>query len=123
MNKTILWAARSFAILFVLMISMFALDIEKFSWAALFWHLWPALMLLIFLLIAWSRPKIGGVLWMLTALVYIVLTWSRVDWMNYLVVALPPFVIGLLFVLSTSTVQSKTASPSKPPTNNNQLNN
>ena len=98
MNKTIQLAARVFAILFIIMTSLFALDLDKFSWTGLFMHLLPSLVLLVILGISWMQEKIGGILWILAAIAYIVITWGKVDWLAYLVMAGPVLVIGLLFL-------------------------
>lgn len=98
MNKTIYWASRGFAILFILFTAMFALDLKLFSWSALFMHLLPSLILLVILLISWWQEKIGGILWILSAMVYMVFVWGAVDWLAYLLIAGPAVVIGILFL-------------------------
>lgn len=98
MNKTLSFAARGFAILFIIMTGLFALDIGKFSWWGLFMHLLPSLILLVILIISWRQEKIGGILWILAALAYVILAWGKVDWLAYLVMSGPALVIALLFL-------------------------
>lgn len=98
MNKTITFTARGFAILFIIMTSLFALDIGKFSWLGLFMHLLPSLILVVILIISWKYEKIGGILWLLVAIAYIVLVWGKVDFLAYLVMSGPALVIALLFL-------------------------
>ena len=98
MNKTLSFAARGFAILFIIMTGLFALDIGKFSWLGLFMHLLPSLILLVILIISWRQEKIGGILWILAALAYVVLAWGKVDFLAYLVMSGPALVIALLFL-------------------------
>jgi hypothetical protein len=98
MNKTITFTARGFAILFIIMTGLFALDIGKFSWLGLFMHLLPSLILLVILIISWRQEKIGGILWILAALAYVVLVWGKVDLLAYLVMSGPALVIALLFL-------------------------
>jgi len=98
MNKTFQLATRVFAILFILMTALFALDIEKFSWTALLMHLLPTLVLLGILIISLWQEKIGGILWILAAIAYIVIAWGDVHWSAYLLMSGPALVIGLLFL-------------------------
>lgn len=98
MNKTIYFAARGFAILFIIMTALFVLDLGKFSWLGLLMHLLPTLILLIVLIISWIWEKIGGVLWILVGLSYIFIAWGDVDWLAYLIMAGPAIIIGLLFL-------------------------
>lgn len=100
MNKTISWAARGFAILFVLFTAMFALDVSPFSWLALLMHLLPTFILLALLLVSWKKAKIGAMLWILAGLAYIVMAWGDVHWSAYLAIAGPAIVVGVLFWFS-----------------------
>ncbi|MFA6466719.1 MAG: hypothetical protein WCV71_02585 [Patescibacteria group bacterium] len=98
MNKTLSFAARGFAILFIIITGLFALDIGKFSWWGLFMHLLPSLILLVILIISWKYEKIGGILWLLAAMAYVVLVWGKVDWLTYLIMTGPILVIAILFL-------------------------
>jgi hypothetical protein len=98
MNKTLYYASRGFAILFIIMTALFALDIEKFSWTALLMHLLPTFVLLVILVISWLQERIGGILWILAAIAYIVIAWGDVHWSAYLLMSGPALVIGLLFL-------------------------
>jgi len=100
MNKIIYLVARVFAILFILMTALFAFDLGKFSWTGLLMHLLPSLILLIILGISWVQAKIGGILWILAALAYVIIVWGDVSWIAYLIMAGPALVIGLLFLWS-----------------------
>ena len=98
MSKTIRLAAIGFAMLFIIMTALLALDLNPFSWTGLFMHLLPSLVLLLILLISLTKAKIGGILWRLAAIAYIVIAWGDVEWLAYLVMSGPAFIIGILFL-------------------------
>lgn len=101
MNKTLYWTPRIFGILFVVFTALFVLDVfeGRFIWGALFTHLLPSLVALVVLLVAWFKEKIGGVLWILLAIVYVVITWGDIGWQAYLTMFLPAVVLGILFLM------------------------
>ncbi len=73
------------------------------SWEALgvlLIHLIPTGLLLIALVIAWRWERVGGSLFIGLAALYIVISWGRLPWATYLVMAGPPFLIGLLFIIN-----------------------
>jgi len=115
MNKTLSLAARAFAILFIIMTALFALDINKFSWLALLMHLLPTLILLIILLISLKYEKLGGVLWILAAIAYMVIAWGNVPWLAYLVMSGPAVIIGTLFLLTKNEMMHTPTTPSISP--------
>jgi hypothetical protein len=100
--KTLFWVPRIFAILFIILISSFALDVlgPNFSWLALLLRLLPSLISLVVLLIAWKWEAIGGLLFMVAGLIYIIMFWGKVPWSGYLVIAGPALLIGILFLVA-----------------------
>ncbi|MFH1612214.1 MAG: hypothetical protein ABIB46_00535 [bacterium] len=107
MNKILYWTPRILAILFNLFIAMFVLDVfseYKFPEVliALFMHLVPNFILGLITLIAWKKEKIGGILFILLAFFYIIMTFGK-DMggiITYLIITGPLIVIGILFILS-----------------------
>lgn len=97
------WGPRVFASLYAVFVSLFALD--AWGTSAGFWeelaafivHLMPAYCVLAALVIAWSRPRLGGVLFIMLATVFGVV-FGRGDAAMLLLMALPPTAIGLLFL-------------------------
>ena len=96
------WLARVLAIVGILFISAFALDVfdPEMPWrtlaAALFMHLLPSLVLAAILLIAWQFAWIGGLLFLLTGLTPFVFL-SNPAWVN-LMLGGPFLLAGLLFL-------------------------
>jgi hypothetical protein len=103
MLAVLFWAPRLLGVLFVLFVSMFALDVlvEGSGWkatlAALAIHLIPAAVLFVVLAIAWRFDIAGGFLFALLAVTYMVQSWGHPDWI--LAISGPLFLIGFLFLL------------------------
>lgn len=111
MSKFIYWAPRILGIIFVLFLMMFSLDVFEpglsFQQIAfgLFMHNIPALFLLIILIISWKYEFIGGVVFILAGLAYILLLamnpefeWYMLPWSA--VISGPTFLIGTLFLIN-----------------------
>jgi hypothetical protein len=98
-----LWVPRFLAILFIALISLFALDSfegnapfgEKLL--GFFIHLVPTYILVILLVIAWKRPLTGGILYIFAGASYFFL-FSDQHWSAYLIVAGIPMLIGTLLI-------------------------
>ena len=106
-EKSAIWlrAARILAILFAVFISIFALDVFEEGvpigqiLIALFIHLIPTFIILLITWAAWKRPLVGAILFPLLGLFYFRLAQGQ-DLIAYLLVAGPPFLISLLFLIS-----------------------
>ena len=105
MKKFILWAPRVLGILFILFISIFALD--AFEEGMPLWkqivgfliHLVPTCILIALLLVAWKFPLVGGLLFIGIGIFYILIFWTRdFDPLAYLVISGPAFLTGALFI-------------------------
>ena len=93
-NKWLFWTPRVLGILFSLFISLFALDVfGEYAFpevlVALFMHLVPTFIFVIILIIAWKKEKVGGVLYILLGIVYIIVTKGRMDFDSYLIIIGP----------------------------------
>ena len=107
MNKTLknflFWTPRFAGILFILFISLFALDIfdEQLGFwgtiVGLFMHLIPSILLTIALIIAWKWEWVGAVLFIGWVAWYVVSVRGQ-DWVAYAIVAGLPAMIGLFFL-------------------------
>jgi hypothetical protein len=105
LKKFLYWAPRVASILFILFVSLFALDIFDMHlgfWGTivgLFMHLIPTFILVAALLLAWRQEWIGALLYMGFAGWYIIEMWGQFPWTVYLVMAGAPFLVGALFAL------------------------
>ena len=102
-KRLLIWIARGFAILFILFISMFALDVfsEGYNWwetfVALFMHLIPSYFLIAVTVIAWRRPALGGILFILLGIISIVAFNTYREFIGFMIITMPSFIIGALF--------------------------
>lgn len=98
------WMPRALAAAYALFIGLFALDVWDMDGTllarigAFLIHLLPTFVVLAALAVAWKRPTIGGVLFLLLAGVYTLFFNWAMDWRNLLVLALPLAITGVLFL-------------------------
>ena len=102
-ERILTWLPRILSMLFVLFISMFALDV--FSEAnsilqsilALLIHLVPTYIIVLTLIISWRREWIGAIVYTILGIAYIILAWGKFPISAYLAISGPLFIIGILF--------------------------
>ena len=108
MNKNLrgilFWTPRVLGILFILFISLFALDIFDMGldfWdtvVGLFMHLLPSIAMTIALILAWRWEWIGAVLFAITGGWFLYIAQPG-DVMYYIVIVGVPFLIAALFLV------------------------
>ena len=113
-KKLLFWIPRILAIIFILFLTMFSLDVFGNNYGfwqtilGLFMHNIPTLILVIVLVISWKYEWVGGVGFILAGLLYIIFILTNVmktgfEW-YYLLWALQisgiAFLIGILFLIS-----------------------
>ena len=100
-EKILYWAPRTLAILYILFISLFALDVfgEEFSVFALAVHMVPSMLLVITLIASWYWEIIGGIIFMMLGFVYIMIMTNEAI-VAYVIMSGPAFVIGSLFIFN-----------------------
>jgi hypothetical protein len=103
MQQWLFWAPRIMGILFMVWVSIFALDVfaeGNAFWRtiiALFVHLIPTLIVLTALVIAWRWEAVGAILFITLGGWYL-MTWPHMHWSAYLVISGPLFLVGGLFL-------------------------
>jgi hypothetical protein len=97
MRKVIHRLPRIVSISFICLIGLFALDVfEEPQWLlALLIHLIPSYVLIILTVIAWKNELLGGILYILAGLIVLGVYQS-----GMLILAIPPILIGTLFLVS-----------------------
>ena len=104
LKRTMFWTPRVAGILFVLFISLFALDIFEMNlgfWGTilgLFMHLIPSILLAIAIAFAWRWEWVGALIFAGWSVFYIA-TARGFHLSVYAIIAGIPFVIGILFLL------------------------
>ena len=100
-KRVIFWAPRVLCILFVIFLSMFALDVfsEGYGFGetilALLIHLVPTFIVIISLVIAWRCEWVGAILFIAVAFFFLVSSGGE-SW----VISGPLFLIGILFLFN-----------------------
>ena len=106
MKKFLLyWLSRILAFIFLIAISLLALDVfneESSLWQtmlALLIHLIPTYAFLAVLWVAWNREFLGGVLFILLGIVFTFFFHTYQGVISFLLLSVPLFLIGILFIL------------------------
>ena len=110
MKELLYLLPRTLGIIFIVFVSLFSLDIFDlgygiwFTFGALMIHLIPSVILLVLLLIAWKKPRLGGWLYLASAVLFI--GWylfsisHKTAWvaLNLTILAGPILIIGFIFL-------------------------
>ena len=105
LKRILFWTPRLLGILFVAFLSLFALDIFDMQlgfWGTLvglFMHLIPSLVLVVALILAWRWEWVGTLLFFSFTAWFIAISLGHAGWIAYLLMAGPPFLVGVLFFL------------------------
>ncbi len=105
LKQLLFWTPRIGGVLFILFLSLFALDIFAMGldfWdtvGALFMHLLPSILLAIAVAVAWKWEWVGAALFIGWAILYAVMLGIRgFDWIAYGIIGGLPILIGLIFL-------------------------
>jgi hypothetical protein len=100
------WAPRVLGIFFALFLSLFALDVFNEGYGfretllALVIHLVPVYIVALILAIAWRWERVGAILFLSMALLYLFLSWGRVHWGAFWGISAPMVLLSILFLFS-----------------------
>ena len=103
LRRALFWIPRILTLVFALFISLFAFDVfgEGYSfWESIFaflMHLVPTYLVLIALAIAWRWEWVGVVLFAGLGIAYLVIFRGNVDWVVFLLIPGPLFLLAILF--------------------------
>ncbi len=104
-GRKLYWIPRVLTIIFILFLSLFALD--AFSGNASFLekligfiiHLLPSFVLLAILATSWKYPVFSGIAFILISIAFTLFFDTYGHLYSFLAVSVPPFVIGALFIV------------------------
>ena len=105
-KRLLFWTPRVLCILLAMFLSVFAVDVFSEGYGfwqtigALLLHLIPVYIVVIVLIVAWQRERVGGILFIALALFYLVTAVGRLHWFTYLVIPGPLVLIGVLFLFN-----------------------
>ncbi len=111
--KILIWLPRLLAILVIGFTSLFALDVFGVGYAfmdtlvALFMHLLPQIFIGVALLVAWRKPGIGGLLFLLLGAASLLLFGQPFISPAHLILTIPVLLIGILLLLQCRLSQGK----------------
>jgi len=110
-TKIMYWLPRILAILIIIFFSIFSLDVfgeYKFPLVlgALFMHLIPSFLLIISLMIAWKKEKIGGIIFIILSIITIFFFNTYQHLISLLIITLPILITGILFLLNKKCSKS-----------------
>lgn len=101
-----LWIPKILALVFIVFLSLFALDVllieATFVQKLLGFlvHLIPSFILIIVLIISWEKPIIGGIIFIVLGVVFSVFfRIYPIDLSKFLIIPFPSILIGILFVV------------------------
>ena len=112
-NKYLYWIPRILAVIYILFLMMFSLDVFELGlgfWETalgLFMHNIPALILVAVLIISWKYEIVGGIAFVAGGLfyIYVLLTSPQLGWHMLpaaMIISGPAFLIGFLFLIGSS---------------------
>jgi hypothetical protein len=98
------WTPRVLSMLFIIFLSMFALDVfsgEYTFWetlGALFMHLIPSFILIAVVALAWRWQLVGAVAFGGFALWYLIWSWGMFDWTAPALISGIPLIVASLYL-------------------------
>jgi hypothetical protein len=95
-KKRINLSAKIVSVFYIALITLFSFDVKIFSLGFLI-HLIPTLIFLACLIVAWFKPKIGGILFALAGIGTIIVFNTYREIFTLIVISLIPVIIGVLF--------------------------
>ena len=66
---------------------------------ALFMHLIPTFFIILVLIFSWKWELVGGIIFPLLGLAYIILAWGKFALVAYLFISGPLFILGILYII------------------------
>ena len=100
------WTARILTIAFATFIGIFAMDVfsENYGFLKtmidLFIHLIPSFLVILILILSWQKEWIGGIIYTVLGIFYIIYTQRIFEWSAYALISGPLFILGILFFIS-----------------------
>ena len=100
MNKFIYYLPRILTILIVAFMAMFILEgfSPGFGWQDSLMHLLVTLIALGATILAWKRPQIGGWIFVLLGLRFLLMIFREQSWTNSIIIGGIPLLTGILFL-------------------------
>ncbi len=108
-KRLFFWIPRGLGILFTVFLFLLSFDVFGKEMGlgkmllGFFIHLLPAIIVGISVVIAWRKPLLGGILFILLGFIYMIIALQRVSWAVQFIISGPLFLTGILFLLDWNT--------------------
>ncbi|MFC1615679.1 hypothetical protein ACFL21_00935 [Patescibacteria group bacterium] len=100
------WPPRILSILFIIFISLLALDVfaEDYSIVEMIigfiMHMLPSFALIAILILSWKKELIGGIAYLILGTFFTIFFHTYEELIGFLLISAPVFITGFLFILS-----------------------
>ena len=97
-------AATSLGVLYAVTLLIFAADVfnHEQNIAQTFYdillHLLPTAVVLLIVVVAYNRPLIGAIIYLVLGLMYIITGWASMHWSAHVLIAGPLFLLSALYI-------------------------
>ena len=97
-------AATSLGVLYAVALLIFAADVfnHEQNIAQTFYdillHLLPTAVVLLIVVVAYNRPLIGAIIYLVLGLMYIITGWARMHWSAHVLIAGPLLLLSALYI-------------------------
>ena len=97
-------AATSLGVLYAVALLIFAADVfnHEQNIAQTFYdillHLLPTAVILLIVFVAYNRPLIGAIIYLVLGLMYIITGWASMHWSAHVLIAGPLFLLSALYI-------------------------
>lgn len=112
-KRLFFWIPRGLGILFTAFLILLSFDVLGKEAGlgkmllGFFLHLLPAIVVGVSVIIAWKKPFVGGVLFIVLGFIYMIVALQRVSWTVQFIISGPLFITGILFLLDWNTSRPK----------------
>ena len=97
-------AATSLGVLYAVALLIFAADVfnHEQNIAQTFYdillHLLPTAVVLLIVVVAYNRPLVGAIIYLVLGLMYIITGWASMHWSAHVLIAGPLFLLSALYI-------------------------
>ena len=97
-------AATSLGVLYAVALLIFAADVfnHEQNIAQTFYdillHLLPTAVILLIVFVAYNRPLIGAIIYLVLGLMYIITGWARMHWSAHVLIAGPHLLLSAIYI-------------------------
>lgn len=104
-------AATSLGVLYAVALLIFAADVfnHEQNIAQTFYdillHLLPTAVILLIVFVAYNRPLIGAIIYLVLGLIYIITGWASMHWTAHVLIAGPLLLLSALYITAWKSIK------------------